>query len=104
MASWEEEGGRALERADKVTDEHGWCDADAKMHVCFDAPDLVDIDVRRIDAATTDVVVHNGLDLGCQERSAGLGMPDEMEVDFGVIITAHLRSPRKAEAELREAP
>ena len=31
----------------------------------------------------------DGLDLGNEERRTGLGVPDDVEIDFGIVIAGH---------------
>src|SRR5437879_6161061 len=63
------------------------------MHVRLDAADLVNIDARGIHAMAAEVMMDDGFNLRREERRAILGVPDDMEVDLGVIVSGHGKSP-----------
>src|SRR4051794_5642927 len=61
------------------------------MHMRFDAADFVDVNAWRVHAFAFDVMMDNGLDLGNEKRGAGFGVPDDVQVDLGVVVFGHGR-------------
>jgi len=99
---------RPFELADEITDQDGGLDADTQMDVSFDASDFVDVHAWRFNTAPAQIGVDDGFHLWWEQRTAALGVPDDVEVDFRVVIARHLRFPyarcAEAKAEPREAP
>ena len=57
-----------------------------QMHVRFRAANLVNEHLRRVDDAFAEQAVGERLDCGAQQRQAVLGVPDEVQVDFAVVV------------------
>src|SRR5438445_121101 len=87
-------GGCSFELADEVADHDRGNDADTQMHVRFNAANFMDEYARRVDATAAQVMVDDGFDLGNEERGTFLGVPSNVEVDFGVIVAGHCWVPR----------
>jgi hypothetical protein len=62
--------GSALELADELGNMNGRCDAQADMHMRFEAADFMDIHARRVDAFAANRMQHDRFDFGSQQGHA----------------------------------
>src|ERR1043166_4644012 len=80
---------RPLQLPDEIADQNRRRDGDAKVHMRFDSADFVNVNPRRVDASALDVLMDNRLNLRHEQRRAFLGVPGDMEIDFGIIVARH---------------
>ena len=93
-----------FELAHELADEKRWGDAHGEMDVGFGPTDLVDVHSRRVDASAADILMDGGLDFRNQKWGALLGVPDDMQVDFRLIVSGHGQSSKWLKPQPREAP
>jgi hypothetical protein len=55
----------------------------------FDAAEFVNVDARGIDTAAAEGVVGDGFDPGDEKGSTVLGVPGEVQMDFGIVVARH---------------
>lgn len=82
-----------LKLPDPLTDQQSWRNRHSQMHMRFDPTDFVNKRPWRIDDSPSQCSMRNRCDVCRQERRAALGVPDQMKIDFGVVVSRHDRCP-----------
>ena len=82
-------GRRAFELAHEHADGQGRRDGNGHVDVRIRSTNFVNEKIRGLDQAVLDDLVCHRLDLGGEHRRALLAVPRQLEVDLGVIASAH---------------
>src|SRR5207247_2404118 len=57
-----------------------------------------------VDAASAQVMMDDGFDFGFQQPRAALRVPDDVQIDLGVVVASHVEPPGAALKRNSEKP
>jgi hypothetical protein len=78
-----------LQFANPVADQQCRGNADRQMDVVFDAADLVEHGIGRLDDTVADVMIETVLQRAFDDTSVSPRMPGDVQVNLGVDIARH---------------
>jgi hypothetical protein len=76
----------AFELANPVANRQGGGNADGNVHMIFNSADFVQVHVLGVEDTLTKAAVRERFDRRCKKWVAVLGVPDNVEVDFAVVV------------------
>ena len=81
--------GCTFEFDDQIAHQYRGCDAQNNMNVRFRASNFVNVRAGQANQFATNAMVDEYFNLSRKQGRAGLGVPDNVQIDFAVVVVGH---------------